>query len=550
MLNFLPCCAVQIGAESSKVPAGAEALDSAVSDQPGSPKKRLSARKETAPKRLSVIEIQEQGLNIGIGLATEKEPPQPSFGDATRQAAEGGGLETSAMDKKRRKSESARGGESARGKARESAQREDDLMPFRRAKSDKRAKSDNKQGSGMQRRGSIDAMEQYITASMELGDSVDDKAASSSTANANTENTQPSVTQDNAVLNMLVVRGPDWKWGEEDGGAGEVGSVLAIDKKRQTLTVAWHSSSHVGTQYRYGKATDLSVAPDEVPTEPDSPTLAAIGRRNTQFMFSTKRQTVIIFDWDDTLFPTTYVRDDMELAWQKPMREQQLDSKEKADITKKLEECEKNVIKLIKQASGLGKVILVTLARSPWVTQSCRNFFPKCGALIEEMKVPVVYAQTGIQVDYDKMQMKSNEEIERFWSGIKGKAIASEVKQFYSQYEGQSWKNIISIGDSDFERLGTQAATADYVRRTGMSSESVGEQEVDGHVFNVRTKTFKLVDQPTIEELTVEVTMLQKWLGFMVNLDGSFDVNLENVEDADSLQRIEKTLQVTKPKKK
>merc|ERR1712185_668085 len=98
----------------------------------------------------------------------------------------------------------------------------------------------------------------------------------------------------------------------------------------------------------------------------------------------------------------------------------------------------------------------------------------------------------------NKMKMKSDEEVERYWSDIKGKAIAKEVKQFYSQYEGQSWKNIISIGDSDFERLGTQAATAEYMKRTGLrtSTQHGGiaddEMEVNGQVFKVRTKTFKL----------------------------------------------------------
>ena len=96
--------------------------------------------------------------------------------------------------------------------------------------------------------------------------------------------------------------------------------------------------------------------------------------------------------------------------------------------------------------------------------------------------------------------MSSNAELERFWSGMKARAIARpcalhrlaspcaslcsehfsgpgrECREFYSQYDGQSWKNVISIGalaaaassrrdpcwcsgDSDFERLGTMLAT-------------------------------------------------------------------------------------------
>ena len=38
----------------------------------------------------------------------------------------------------------------------------------------------------------------------------------------------------------------------------------------------------------------------------------------------TRHQTVIIFDWDDTLFPTTYVRHDLGLNIQQPLKNQKL----------------------------------------------------------------------------------------------------------------------------------------------------------------------------------------------------------------------------------
>merc|ERR1719352_1345969 len=123
---------------------------------------------------------------------------------------------------------------------------------------------------------------------------------------------------------MTVVRGPDWKWGDEDGGKGEIGTILAIDKRKQTITVGWRNTNHVGTQYRFAKGSaDLALAPDDTAME-----VAGLDRRNSQFMFSSQRQTVIIFDWDDTLFPTTYVRDDMELNYEQPMKDQQIDDME------------------------------------------------------------------------------------------------------------------------------------------------------------------------------------------------------------------------------
>eukprot|EP00438_Fugacium_kawagutii_P021264 Skav220185 [mRNA] locus=scaffold1074:48236:61157:- [translate_table: standard] len=72
---------------------------------------------------------------------------------------------------------------------------------------------------------------------------------------------------------------------------------------------------------------------------------------------------------------------------------------------------------------------------------------------------------------------------------MKAKAITRECYNFYSQYEGQSWKNVISIGDSDFERIGTMSATKDYMAQTGIVSASPNSAVlVDDHVYKVRTR--------------------------------------------------------------
>jgi len=243
------------------------------------------------------------------------------------------------------------------------------------------------------------------------------------------------------------------------------------------------------------------------------------------------------------------VRDDLELSWRKAMKDQDITPREKAEVTKKLDQCAANVVQLMKCANKLGKLVLVTLAKSPWVLDSSKNFFPAVSQLIKDLNVPIVYAQEGVQVDYDKQEMASDEEIERFWSGVKGKAIARECRDFYSQYEGQSWKNVISIGDSDFERLGTQGAMQDYMRDHGINMDSSDAVDVNGHVYKVRTKTFKMVDQPTIEELTVEVEMLRTWLPHMIKLDSSFDINLNNADDPEVLRNIERTLKGGSDKK-
>lgn len=41
------------------------------------------------------------------------------------------------------------------------------------------------------------------------------------------------------VLGMRVVRGPDWDWGDQDGGMGYVGTVVGVDQVQKGVTVQW-----------------------------------------------------------------------------------------------------------------------------------------------------------------------------------------------------------------------------------------------------------------------------------------------------------------------
>jgi len=334
-----------------------------------------------------------------------------------------------------------------------------------------------------------------------------------------------------------------------------------------------------GSKGSSGGGSDDSVetrsasSPSQLSKEKASSTSSSsskgLTRRNSQNTFAERVQTAICFDWDDTLFPTSYLIDDLRLNHKKPLKEQRLPRDLCEEVAESLKELEMCVIDLLNLANGRAKVILVTLARSPWVEDSCRAFFPSVGDLIKQLGIKVVYAQQGVSIDYDKRKMMGDEEIERFYAEMKGKAISREVEAFYSQYEGQSWKNIISIGDSDFERLGTMMMTQEYMRRRGLlkgvtdektfevtvaSNEAFarnsGTVDVNGHVYKVRTKTFKMLDCPTIGELKDEISLVNRWLPKMVDLDDGFDADLSALDDQKLVEQIEMVLSGSVPGKK
>lgn len=72
-----------------------------------------------------------------------------------------------------------------------------------------------------------------------------------------------------------VVRGPDWKWGKQDGGEGHVGTVRSFESPEEVVVV-WDNGT--AANYRCSGAYDLRIL-DSAPTgKPPPPPGRARGR--------------------------------------------------------------------------------------------------------------------------------------------------------------------------------------------------------------------------------------------------------------------------------
>merc|ERR1719386_623286 len=94
------------------------------------------------------------------------------------------------------------------------------------------------------------------------------------------------------------------------------------------------------------------------------------------------------------------------------------------------------------------------------------------------------------------------------------------VGEFYSQYTDQSWKNMISVGDGFFEHDAIEEVRTFRPHQEPTSPKS-----------RCRVKRIKLMDEPTVEALTVQVSLLRCWLLDIVSADGDIDMDL-NSEDS------------------
>lgn len=66
-------------------------------------------------------------------------------------------------------------------------------------------------------------------------------------------------------LGLRVVRGPDWKWGNQDSGEGHLGTLVEVGKPGsssspdRTVVVQWDSGSRTNYRVGYQGAYDLRV---------------------------------------------------------------------------------------------------------------------------------------------------------------------------------------------------------------------------------------------------------------------------------------------------
>jgi len=246
-------------------------------------------------------------------------------------------------------------------------------------------------------------------------------------------------------------------------------------------------------------------------------------------------ETLLIFDWDDTLFPTSFVWQDDRLHWSVPAPCLDLDGAVSAmplfpdrpdgpSMRDMLEQHAKTTAALLKLARTVGHVVIVTLANEGWVETSIHNFLPALDGLLEELGIEVIHARNSIPARV--LRGFREDEGHDCHKALKARAMERVIRRFYSKSHGQtkrqgrSWKNVLSIGDSMAERLALQ----DVVFR---------RRQVDkrGMYKACRCKCVKMLGEPCLGLLTVELQVLLSWMKALVLHDGDIDVDFSDLEE-------------------
>lgn len=140
--------------------------------------------------------------------------------------------------------------------------------------------------------------------------------------------------------------------------------------------------------------------------------------------------TLIILDWDDTLFPSSWViKNNINLF--------DSNNESKLRYVRLFSELDKILYGLLKKFKKYGKVIIITNALLSWVSD-CMSVLPKTSQLLHSLRI--ISARQLFQYHYpDMMEWKKNT----------FKHIVNENINTNTNINGVM--NIISIGDAEYE---------------------------------------------------------------------------------------------------
>jgi len=196
-------------------------------------------------------------------------------------------------------------------------------------------------------------------------------------------------------------------------------------------------------------------------------------------------RSLLIFDWDDTLLPSTWIqRQGLQLANFAPTPEQR----------RLLLLVAKGASKILALAKRLSTVVIVTNAERGRVELSCKTFMPLVLPLLEGVRI------VSARSKYEPQGVRSPFQWKRL-------AFEHEVECFCGQSDdAEQQRSIISLGDSGHEREALLVSTEN--RNTCYS------------------KSVKFAERPQVTQLMSQLELAKVCLKHVAEHKGNLDLCL------------------------
>lgn len=197
-----------------------------------------------------------------------------------------------------------------------------------------------------------------------------------------------------------------------------------------------------------------------------------------------RADTMIIFDWDDTLLPTTW------LAGQGLLSD--LERPVTAEQAARLELLQVRVAETLQEAMKFGEVVIITNAIDGWVQGSCERFFPELVDTVAAIRT------VSARSTCESLKLHMNQ-----WKAL---AFEREIDEHYASLADGRVGNVISVGDSPFEHEALIGATK------GLAG--------------CRAKSVRLAERPSLRRLADEHELISGAFEEVAQYDGDLDVDV------------------------
>jgi len=218
----------------------------------------------------------------------------------------------------------------------------------------------------------------------------------------------------------------------------------------------------------------------------------------------------VVFDWDDTLFPTWHICNVVLpcMPGQCLMGGEALEPD--SPFYASLAAHARIIESALREASTLGHVAIVTLGLTTWVPQSAAKWLPMLDidTLVEELGIQVVYARDCIKQRH--VAMSQHDEGVNLYTIAKMKGMAKVFRRHRKR--GGFKSNVICMGDSHFEH----DAVKDLL--WGIAEEMPS--------MNPLCKTLRFMTDPSLNELGLQLECLVKFMQPMAARREDFDLSM------------------------
>ena len=201
--------------------------------------------------------------------------------------------------------------------------------------------------------------------------------------------------------------------------------------------------------------------------------------------------SLIIFDWDDTLLCTTYLTPNGIFNESKNFSEK---------VLEKIKKIEDNVYELLKLAISKGDTYIITNAALGWVEYSTKRFYPKIIDLLKNIKI------ISARGKFDKIYPNNS----RMWK-------ISAFLEMQENFDRNLVTNIICLGDSVIEIEASQILASTFSQayiKTIKFKEDPKPEELNKQLLLVLDQFNSIYS--TVKNLTIKVEKKSKNEKFFV----------------------------------